>query len=183
MRPDQETRWGLAEGDLELGIEEGGAAGVPEQAAAQGGDLLGLVLSRSARRRGRPARGQGAVGALELPGELHGTLHEEAFDLVGRLQVVRPGLHAGLQGDGILAGQDGRPGPHAMLDGVESGAFLAGGGPGAGGLLGVAAVRFVRFDDGSAAFMAACPLRRMGIGECFRRRRMGQRVSRHRDTG
>ena len=47
-----------------------------------------------------------------------------------------------LEGVGVLAGQDGRFRPHTMLDGIESGAVLARSGPGAGGLPGVAAVRF-----------------------------------------
>ena len=68
MRPDQETRSGIAEGDLELGIEEGGSAGVPEEAAAQGGDLVGQVVERGPARAGvgvRAARARSARSSCQ----------------------------------------------------------------------------------------------------------------------
>jgi hypothetical protein len=99
----------MTEGDLEVGIEVDMAAGVPEEAATQGRDLVGELIDTAlvglAGVGG--AGGYGAVSAFELPGELDGSGDEEAFDVVGRLEVGVPGVEARLEGVGVFAGEDG----------------------------------------------------------------------------
>ncbi len=62
----------------------------------------------------------GAVGAVELPGDVDGALDEVAVDVVGGLADGRPGSESGLEGAGVLAGQDGELGAHAMLECIEA---------------------------------------------------------------
>ena len=108
LSPDQETRPALAEVVPPVGIQAGRAAGVPEQPAAQRRDLVGPLREAvgdggaGVRRPGV----EGAVGAVELPGEPDRPLHEEALDVVAGAEVGRPAVHAGVQGVGVLAGED-----------------------------------------------------------------------------
>src|SRR5262245_15356962 len=101
------------------------AAGVPEEAASQGGDLVGELIDAAlvgcAGIGG--AGGEGAVGAFELPGELDGSGDEEAFDVVAGIEVGGPGVEAGVEGVGVLAGEDGGLGAHAVLQGVHASAL------------------------------------------------------------
>src|SRR5262249_53567293 len=76
------------------------------------------------------AGGQGAVDALEPPGDLHQALHQQAFDLVLRRDRGVEGRVAGAEGLGILAGQDRALGTEPVLPGIVAGllgALRAGG--------------------------------------------------------
>jgi hypothetical protein len=120
--PDQETYGGLAQGDLEVGIEVDMAAGVPEEASTQRGDLVGELIDAALVGLAcvGGASGYGAVGAFELPGELDGSGDEEAFDVIAGVEVGAPGFQSGVEGVGVLAGEDGGLGAHAVLEGVHS---------------------------------------------------------------
>src|SRR5262249_5374345 len=50
---------------------------------------------------------------------------EELLDVVGRLEVGIPGAQAGLECVGVLAGEDGGLGAHAVLEGVHFRTLLA----------------------------------------------------------
>ena len=114
--------------DLELGIEFDRPAGVPEEAAAQDHDLIGLgggpVGGGGPGEAGQPG-GLGAVDPVELPGDLGGAIDQDPLVIVAGLEPGGPGVETGLEVGGVLAGQDDGPGPHPVLQCIESGAILA----------------------------------------------------------
>src|SRR5262249_58058011 len=102
--------------------------GLAEEGAAEQGDRVGLV-GQAGGPVGVEVRGPGgvgAVGAVELPGDLDGAADEVALDLPLGLQLGGPGVEAGLAGRGVLAGQDGGLGAEAVLECIEAGSLLAG---------------------------------------------------------
>ena len=133
-----------------MGILAGGSAGVPEQASSQDGDLLGQLVEAVGLGVGLVRRRW--HGALELPGELDGPVDQEAFDVVGGLEVGGPAIEPGVEGVGIFAGEDEGPGPHTMLECVQRHvlSLLAR----ASGFCALHRFASARFDDVSASFMA-----------------------------
>ena len=117
-----------------MGIQRHGPAGVVEEAVSHQDDVVGLLEGplQRAMAVGGLAGGQGAVGAVELPGDMDGLLDEEAVDLVLGLEAVGPGVESGPEQGRVLAGEDGGPGPHPVLQGVELGIILACSRPGPG---------------------------------------------------
>ncbi len=85
-------------------------------------------------------RDLGAIGPVELPRCLDGSLDHVVFDGVAGLELVDPGVEAFLIGGGILAGEDRQLGAAAVLEGIEPRPLLACLGFRPGRPLGVAAV-------------------------------------------
>ena len=84
------------------------APGDAEQGRAQLGDVPGLL---GGRRAGvlRESSDLGAVGAVELPGDVDGALDQVELDGVARVELADPGVEPVLVGLGVLAGQDRQP--------------------------------------------------------------------------
>jgi len=77
---------------------------------------------------------------------------DDQIALVGSLggEVLKEPIAESFEVGGGFEGEDGEFGGEPVFDGVESGIGFAGGGPGAGGLLGVALVSgALSFRDGS----------------------------------
>ena len=123
MSADQETRIGSPRVCAVLGVELDRSAGVPEEATAQHEDLVGLGGGlRGAGREevGLESSGPGAIGAVELPGDIHGALDEVAFEVVAGLERGGPGVEPGAEGAAVLAGEEREAGAHAVLECIES---------------------------------------------------------------
>ncbi len=83
--------------------------------------MVGGLVGAGGEGPRRPAERPGAVGALELPGDMHGALDELALDLSSAgWQLAVQASRRALEGVGVLAGQDGELGAHAVLDCIES---------------------------------------------------------------
>jgi hypothetical protein len=80
--------------------------------------------------------------AVEAPGGVGEFVDELSFRWGGGLVLVEELLDVALEGGEVLGGEDGGAAGEAVLERVERGAEFAGGGAGAGGVLGVGAVYF-----------------------------------------
>ena len=95
---------------------------VGEQPPAQAVDLLaaaGVRLGPGCVDRGSGAGGLDPVGPLDLPRGDGRPLDQELLDHVAGRQDLGPAIEPMAEGVGVLAGQDGRRGAHAVLDGIE----------------------------------------------------------------
>src|SRR5262249_57379986 len=103
------------------------------------------------------------------------------------LELGGPGVEAGPEGRGVLAGQDGGPGAEAVLQGVEPGSLLAG-----CGLRSVRLERVLPIGLGAAGRGSGVGIsvgaagRRVGVGHGrwpLHGMRIGSRLPRHRGIG
>ena len=79
------------------------ASSQDQDLVGDGGGLFDPGVEEVALQPGLP----GAVGAVELPGDVDGAFDEIAVDVVGGLADGRPGGESSLEGVGVLAGQEG----------------------------------------------------------------------------
>ena len=82
-------------------------------------DLPACLPGRHRLQDGGQAGGLDPVGPLDLPRGGGRLLDQELLDDVIGIQGLGPGVEPIAEGIGILAGQDGRRGTHAVLEGVE----------------------------------------------------------------
>src|SRR5450432_3418411 len=120
----------LLDGLLELTRE----AGAVQAEAGDGGDQ-GLGAGDFGEQRGFEAR-----DAVESPGCVDEILHELSFGCVGGLVFVDELAAVALVGGQVLGGEDGCACGESMTDCVKRRTLFAGGGAGAGGVLGICAI-------------------------------------------